>query len=502
MQKALVIRVDGSAQIGTGHVMRCLALAQAWQEVGGQATFVMAMKAAALEDRLKSEGMEVVCLSLQSGGPDDAIHTIGLARAIGASWVVVDGYHFGADYQHIIKDSGQHLLCIDDNGHAEHYYADIVLNQNVHANEALYANREPHTRLLLRTDYVLLRREFLKWRGWRREIPAVAHKVLVTFGGSDFDNVTLKAIRALHQMAADGLEAVVVVGGSNPYYEELQSAVHRSPLAIRLERDVTNMPELMAWADVVLSAGGSTCWELAFMGLPNLVLILADNQRPIAEQLDAAGVAVNLGWHWTLSSAEIAQALTELLMATGVRAEMARCGRELVDGEGTARVLDHLTSEPLRLRQVSEEDCKLLWEWANDPDVRVVSFSSEPIPWERHVKWFRSKLYDPHCVFYIATNSDDIPIGQIRYDVEDNKAIVSVSIDRKYRIKGYGSRLIGLASRKLFDISDIAAIHAYVKPGNEASIGAFVKAGFSKVGTTVFRGHRVIHLVLAKDELI
>ena len=156
----------------------------------------------------------------------------------------------------------------------------------------------------------------------------------------------------------------------------------------------------------------------------------------------------------------------------------------------------------LRLRQVCEDDCRLLWEWANDPEVRAVSFSSEPIPWEQHVKWFKSKLKDPHCIFYIAINSDGVPVGQVRYEAEGNGAVVSVSIDRKFRGKGYGSMMIWVASQKLFGISDVTAIHAYVKQGNEASDRAFVKAGFRKVGTTVIRGHQAIHLVLQKDGLI
>ena len=148
----------------------------------------------------------------------------------------------------------------------------------------------------------------------------------------------------------------------------------------------------MAWADVAVSGGGSTSWELAFIGLPNLILILANNQHSIAEGLDTAGVAANLGRYDNLSSAQIAQALTRLLAATMGRAEMARHSQELVDGEGADRVLMQVKSKMLSLRQVREDDCRLLWEWANDPEVRAVSFLSEPILWDQHVQWFKSKI--------------------------------------------------------------------------------------------------------------
>ena len=490
--KSLFIRADASARMGSGHLMRCLALAQGWKAPGRQATFITACESDGLRQRLSDEGFQVVTLEQPYPDPADWKATSQVLVTQPNAWVALDGYHFDETYQQRVKETGHRLLVIDDMAHLKHYDADIILNQNLHAKQLDYSC-EPYTQLLLGTQYVLLRREFLQWQGWKREIAEVARKVLITLGGGDPDNVTLKVIQALHQVAVDGLEAVVVTGGSNPYYQELQSA-------IRLDHTVANMPELIAWADVSVSAGGSTCWELAFMGLPNLTVILADNQRLIAERLDVVGAAVNLGSYENLSTAEIAQALTRLLAAAEMRAEMARRGRELVDGEGAARVIDRLIGKALRLRQVGEDNCRLLWEWANDPDVRAVSFSSEPILWEQHAKWFKSKLNDPRCIFYIAVNSDDVPIGQIRYDTEDNKAVVSISIDRKFRGKGYGSRLIWLASRRLFDVSDVDTINAYVKQGNEASVGSFVKAGFREMGTKMMRGHQAAHLILRREE--
>ncbi len=335
----LLVRVDASTQIGTGHAMRCLALAQAWQDSGGHAIFALAAEAPALETRLKSEGMEVVHLLVQMGSAEDANETASLAHELGASWLVIDGYHFGAEYQEIIKDSGLYLLLIDDYGHADHYYADIVLNQNIYAHEGLYANREPYSQLLLGMGCVLLRREFWQWRGWQRETPTADQKLLVTLGGSDPDNVTLKVIQALQQVEVEGVEAVVVIGGSNPHYEQLQSASQNVRFPINLERNVTNMPDLMAWADVAISASGSTTWELAFMGLPSILLILADNQQFIAEKLGNMGVFVNLGWHENVSKQDIAQVIAQLLSATEKSTQMTRRGQELVDGYGAARVV-------------------------------------------------------------------------------------------------------------------------------------------------------------------
>jgi UDP-2,4-diacetamido-2,4,6-trideoxy-beta-L-altropyranose hydrolase len=341
MGSALLVRADASADIGVGHVMRCLALAQAWQESGGSAAFATA-SAAGLERRLQCESAAAVPVLAMAGSEEDARETIEAANRAGACWVVVDGYCFGADYQRAIKAAGLRLLFVDDNGHASHYCADVVLNQNLHAREELYAQREPHTRLLLGPRYALLRREFWKWRGWTRDIPDVARKVLVTLGGGDPHNVTRRVLDALRATGCPDLDVVVVAGPSNPHYDELRAAVAAGPIAWRLEQNVHNMPDLMAWADVAVSAAGSTCWELAFMGLPSLLVATAGNQIDIAAALYSAGVAANLGQSERLRASDIAKALGSLLSRRVERARMSSAGRGLVDGAGASRVVERL----------------------------------------------------------------------------------------------------------------------------------------------------------------
>ncbi|OUL34772.1 UDP-2,4-diacetamido-2,4,6-trideoxy-beta-L-altropyranose hydrolase [Nostoc sp. T09] len=494
----LVFRVDASTQIGTGHLMRCLALAQAWQNTEKQAVFLISNSVPTLEQRLLSEGIKVVHLSVSWGSIEDARETASFARQLDANWLVADGYHFGAEYQRVIKDAGLSLLFIDDYAHADHYYADVVLNQNIYAHEGLYAKREPYTQLLLGVKYALLRQEFWQWRGWKRETPTIARKVLVTLGGSDPDNVTLKVIKALQLVELDTLETVVVVGGSNPHYEQLQSASLDSRFPIHLKKNVTNMPELMAWADVAIAAGGFTSWELAFMSLPSIVLVLADNQRAIAQKLDEMGVSIYLGWHEDVPAVEIGSAVADLLRVAHTRIEMTRRSQKLVDGEGTKRVLRHLATKLLKLRCACQEDCRLLWEWSNDPEVRAVSFSTKHILWEEHIKWFQSRLHSPNFILYIAVDINDVPIGQIRYEIEGDKAIISISIDRNFRYQGYGCNLIDLGCKKIFSESNVKIIYAYVKPYNEISIKTFEQASFQNMGKTKLGKYEAIHLIKNK----
>ena len=336
----LIMRTDASSQIGAGHLMRCLALAQAWKMNGGEAVFILNIEAVSLEMRLKAEGFTIFYLPRHLTSVEDAQETAKLAQELNSQWLVIDGYHFDAEYQKAIKDCGLKLLFIDDYGHAKHYYADIILNQNISADENLYINKSPCTKLLIGTDYTLLRREFWQWQKWKRINPPIAKKILVTMGGSDPDNVTLKVIGALQYLECNQIEVVVIVGGINPHYEQLELASQTSQFPIRLEKNVTNMPKLMAWADLAVTAGGSTCWELAFMGLPSLILVLAENQRAIAHQLHDLGVYINLGHHQHISITEIASAIDNLITSATLRSEMTQSSQKFVDGKGSQRVLN------------------------------------------------------------------------------------------------------------------------------------------------------------------
>ncbi|MFN9669315.1 MAG: UDP-2,4-diacetamido-2,4,6-trideoxy-beta-L-altropyranose hydrolase, partial [Pseudanabaena sp.] len=333
-----------STQTGSGHVMRCLALAQAWNDQGGETILVLAEQILALESKLIAEGITLVYLETTIGSDEDAQQTASIANKYAASWVVVDGYQFGAKYQKELKGFGLKILFLDDNGHAEHYFSDLVLNQNISADINIYSSREPYTQLLLGTEYTLLRRDFLKWREWKRLVIPNAYKILVTLGGSDPENVTLKVIQSLSLIQNNNLDIVVVIGGTNPNYEQLTSFTKNSLLSISLQINVGNMDELMAWADIAIAAGGSTNWELAFMGLPSIVITIADNQKAIAAELDRQGAIINLGWHQDVTIEQIGLVLRELIGDRPKRETMSKKGRELVDGNGAKRVISKINS--------------------------------------------------------------------------------------------------------------------------------------------------------------
>src|SRR5579883_2419821 len=181
----LLIRANGGEKIGMGHLVRCRALAEAWQDAGGEVQFASA--------------------------GESAEATAAMAAETGAEWVVLDGYRFDSSFVDTLKQSGLRVLFIDDCGGAKRYPADLILNSNLHASEALYTGRAPATGLLLGPRYALLRRRF-RCTPPDPEQPPAARRVLVTMGGSDPENVTAKVIRALSLLEIADLQAVVVVG--------------------------------------------------------------------------------------------------------------------------------------------------------------------------------------------------------------------------------------------------------------------------------------------------
>ena len=489
----LLIRADANVSMGTGHAMRCLALAQAWQDEGGHAIFAMSDCTPSVEERLRREGIRVAAIKASPGSVEDSTQTAELALENHADWVVVDGYKFGSEYQRNIKAAGLKLLFIDDNGHANHYCADAILNQNLHATAELYSKREAYTRLLLGPRNAMLRREFKKWRGWKREIADRARKVLVTFGGSDPQNLTKAVIESLSSVG--DLEVTVVVGGNNPHLPALRKTIAQSAKYVQVITNTTNMPELLASTDIAIAAAGITVWEMCLMGLPAIITDIAANQAPLALSLSSFGAVIHVDCRDLRR--ELPRTLKSMVSSAELRQRMSDKARQVVDGKGTSRVLA-LLRDDFRLRRAKKSDCRSFWKWANDPEVRAMSFSSEPIPWERHVNWFKSKLCDASAALYFATDDTGKSIGQVRYELNGGRAVLSLNIGSEFRGRGYGTRMLHLATEQLFQDSTISAIDAFVKPSNQRSLRLFEAAGFCKQGIERIQGEQAVHFVLAK----
>jgi UDP-2,4-diacetamido-2,4,6-trideoxy-beta-L-altropyranose hydrolase len=337
----LVVRADADVTRGIGHVMRCLAIAQEWRAIGGDVVFAL-HDAAVVEERLRSEGMGIHVIRATPGSAEDASQLTEVARARSAAWVVVDGYCFDETYQLGLGQSNWKLLFLDDFGHAGRYYADLILNQSPQGASISYPHLPKYAKLLLGPEYALLRREFKASRGSGIQVPSVAHRLLVTMGGTDEGNVTERVMEALPLLQMPRLEAIVVLGLGNPHKSSIRRTAANLGVAVKLLESPPNMPEVMMDADLAISAGGGTCYELALLRVPMFLITTAQNQEPTCRALAEKDAAIDGGWFHALESERLAVALRGIMIDAIRRKSLIESASKLVDGEGASRVVKRM----------------------------------------------------------------------------------------------------------------------------------------------------------------
>ena len=325
--------------------MRMIALGQAWQDQGGEVIFISTEITKDLGEKIKKEHFQLMRTHGHPGTLQDLEETCAVVSRLGGQrqTIAVDGYNFNADFQLGLKKAGCRLLFMDDYGQSEAYHADWILNQNNSALDDLYVKRGANTRPLLGTQFALLRREFHRHVREPKIIPKIASKLLLTLGGTDPGNVTGKVIEALMGLP---LELKVIVGGSNPNLSDLRNTVKISAsktTSIDLIVNPTDIPNLMKWADLAVAAGGSTAWELVFMGVPSLFFILANNQHAIGMGLDKKELGICLtGFEKTPDYARLTEEVSKLSIDFKRREKLSMNCRSAVDGWGSRRVVEIL----------------------------------------------------------------------------------------------------------------------------------------------------------------
>lgn len=336
----ILIRADASEETGIGHVMRCFALAQIFKDMGSEVFFLCLKIPIKLEELLIKTNIEF--LRFYDDFTDikgDAELTVNIARALSINWVVADGYAFDEKYQSILKEDGLNLMIFDDYGQSKYYSADIIVNPGLGADKNIYSNRASYTRLLLGPKYFPLRQDFLRAGMCSKEISSVGNRVLVTMGGSDPRHSTLKVIESLIGLDKF-LQICVVIGPSYACPDRLRSAIDKSQ--ILLLQDVESMAALMSWADIGISAGGGTLAEMAYMGLPNIIIKTADNQYASALYENEIRTSIFLGDVQVITNEQISSCVKSLCKDYLKRQEMSNNGQRLVDGQGCRRIFEYI----------------------------------------------------------------------------------------------------------------------------------------------------------------
>jgi len=321
----IAIRVDASGQIGIGHFMRCLSLADALKQKGVGIRFVSRNMPEHLRDMLVAKGYELMLLNsipsdgvagtlphsswLSSNQAQDATDTIQVLSDQTWDWMIVDHYALDTTWESAMRPEVGKIMVIDDLADRPHD-CDLLLDQNLYDElERRYDGLVPDRCVrMLGPRYALLRPEFAAARKTLRHRDGRVRRILVFFGGSDLTNETAKTLEAIRLLNRSDIAVDVVVGASNPNGDLIRKICQSMPNTY-FHLQVENMAKLMSAADLAIGAGGTTTWERCCLGLPTLALVLADNQREVAEAMSAEGAMRNVGWHADVTSAGLAEAL-------------------------------------------------------------------------------------------------------------------------------------------------------------------------------------------------
>lgn len=344
----VAIRADASVEVGTGHVMRCLALADALRERGAEIVFVCRDLAGNLCDLIAARGFPVCRLSRTDGHDPDWRQD---AEQSGASllklwpktdWLIVDHYRLDGRWETLVRSFSERVMAIDDLADRPHD-CDLLLDQNYcHGMDSRYSGLAlSHCRLLLGPRYALLRAEFSRARASLKRRDGTLKRILVFFGGSDPTNETAKALAGIRQFSQPEVAVDVVAGSSNPQREEIRRLCDTLPNAT-YHCQVDNMAEMMSSADLAIGGGGTATWERLALGLPAIVIAVAPNQEEISRQVGTLGALHYLGRAREVSANDIGQALERMIGDRNELLRMSNSGQDLVDGLGAKRVADAL----------------------------------------------------------------------------------------------------------------------------------------------------------------
>lgn len=486
----VLIRADASIAIGSGHIARCLTLANALRKDGAEVVFACRQLPGHLLQRLSDQGYLALGLPdrFPQGASGAGIEALlpwqadieALASALGTrqrfDWLIVDHYGLDARWERAARQFADNLMAIDDLANRPHA-VDVLLDQNysAQAQDRPYAQwLEGACKTFLGPRFALMRDEF---QCQPIVIKARVERVMVNFGGFDAARqvyATMLALSDFHDLQVD-----FVAGLHNPEWTAMSELAKARP-NWRLHTLVSDFFGLMQQADLFIGAGGGTTWERAALGLPTICMTVAHNQQLNAQLLAQAGSHLYLGAHDTLDPQRLVDAVAVLRDNRELRQSLAERSRALVDGKGAQRLAVALAAPVLALRQATERDARLLFEGRNAAHVRQWAFSADLIDWDSHVAWLASSLNNPQRLILIGDTPRG-PVGMVRYDREGDSVQVSIYLFEGHTGVGWGQVLLASGDRFLRrHWPGVRLIQAQVLADNAASVSLFQKAGYAQ----------------------
>lgn len=503
----VVFRVDASVQIGTGHVMRCLTLADALRERGAACRFVTRALPGHLGGMIEERGFELTLLDSPkqdaadiAGPPAHAAwagvswqHDMAETRdAIAqADWLILDHYAFDARWQQGVMDRVGRIMVIDDLADRPHRAA-LLLDQNLGRAGSDYDGLVPEDcRRLIGPHHALLRPEFAKLRetALAQRKARGLRRLMISMGGTDVADATSTVLRALRGAALpDDIRLSVVMGSRAPALARVRALAAQMPWPTEVLVDMRNMAALMADADLAIGAGGGTTWERCCLGLPSIIVETADNQAGAVAAMESASAAMGTGpltdyGFGVRLCAAVASAARKL-------GELSSFAAQICDGAGSQRVAAALVGESLRIRKAEMSDAESIWHWRNHGGASAFYLDPTPTPLADHLAWFEGALASATRELMLVEH-DGQPAAHVRIDRSSSCATaaeISIYLNPAFRGKGMSTSFL-LAAINSPQIKPHATFIAKAHRENEPSIRLFISAGFERVSEC---GHFVL----------
>lgn len=489
--RSIIFRADGHARMGLGHLYRSAALA---------AMLKPYFRCRLVYHHAPRRALMAIAanfydsVALEDDGPDALLRRITPGENAFLPIIVLDGYHFRTDYQRAIVDAGHKLVCIDDIHDCE-FLADLIINHApVTGLETKYRHAR-HTALAFGTAFALLRRPFLE--AARAPMTEVAGGgFYVCFGGSDGNNVSGQLIGWLTALGYTN-PIDVVLGGANRFGDQVAAAAEAYPGEVTVHHNLDDaaMIALYRRSRLAFLPASTTLLEAIATGAPVVTGHYVDNQIDIYHGFMALGFVRGIA-DWNAPTA--LGAAIEAALLTSVE-EYRRKARSVIDGysDVSLRLLfEQLATgeEPLTCRPAGPGEMRQYFEWVNAPAVRQTAIRQDLIAWADHVGWYTRRLADPDSLLLFYTFRGR-PCGQLRYELAEGEAVVSISIDKTFRGKGLGSRLLRLGERQLrARHPTLKTLVAYVRPDNLPSVKIFERDGFTFVRREILHGTVLLRL--------
>ena len=497
----IVIRTDSSVHIGSGHVMRNIVLAKELKHLGHEVSFASRPQKGDSIDYIKQQGFfihELNCANepLEPKSSDDYLAWLqvplntditqfcSIIKAI--DLVIVDHYALGAEWQQAIKSHYNcKIVAIDDL--VREHKADIVIDQTLLRKPEEYVKQNNNGINLTGSEYALLHPKFTAKRELALDNNTCPNniKVLLSMGGIDKDNVTLSVLKALALLKSEKPQVTVLLSRKSPSYEDVKKyCMQHSDWTKHIDFS-DNMAEVLLEHAVAIGAPGTTTWERACLGVPSIIIPLADNQRTIATNLVKTDSAI------LVEPKKIKTHLTTAYKAlVSGWLKFHSNSLKLCDGLGVKRVGRHINNlllgkiSKVSLRAASKEDIEQVYCWQCQPETRKYALTSEKPTWNEHKAWMQKKLESTQDYFYIIqTENTKTSVGVIRLDrIKNAEYLVSIFISPEY----FGQGIAKNALSFIDDIHQHVTLCATVMKDNVASQQLFIAANYKRTAKDNF----------------